>query len=383
MTKFFKDAFATGGDKTTVPEAIQPSGSVSYIQGFSINYTYDILTNPSALAFPRQQFNQLMYDITGAIQQYQVSGVPNFITSSDNGGSPYSYSKYAFALYSGSVYQSKANSNTADPTDTTKWKLLDSLQSAVIYDSVDFEGTVVDKDAVYWDSVNSEFAKALADGTAKQNVIGIADTTNKRVYALGLVPVFTALTSGGVYYLSSSVAGAITTVVPANNIVKMGIGYSSTTLLLKPEIERIVQSSYPFAATLNADQAITGTSYVTVEFDNNSTGTAFDVGGFYDTTTFQFKPTVAGYYAFELNVHASPFASGATMTGRLIKNGTSVFAVGGSWQPTFTDTYVNCSGQIYLNGTTDYVQGQIVQSAAGTLNILSDFSRFEGARLVT
>lgn len=237
MAKFYKFPFAVGGDKAAIPDPTQVSGSMSYTQGYPVNYQLDQNSNPSALDIDRQQFNQLMYDATLALQQYQTFGFPDFISTSDNGGTPYSYDKYAIIRYTdGKIYQSLVNSNTALPTDITAWVWLDlSTQgNAVIFSGAVFDTGVVNKDVVYWNNSITKFAKAQANGTGTQQAVGIADVTNSRVYLSGLVPNMTGLTPGSVYFLSPSSAGALTAAQPTSNIVRLGIAKSTTELFLSP-----------------------------------------------------------------------------------------------------------------------------------------------------
>ena len=123
-TKYFRVPFATSGDVATIPDDTQIDGSVSFEQGFGPDYELE-QTDPDAKDVPRDETNYLYKAITENIQQYQQFGVPQFITTSDNDGSPFSYSKDAMVRYdpgSGEiVYVSLVNSNTALPTDTTKW----------------------------------------------------------------------------------------------------------------------------------------------------------------------------------------------------------------------------------------------------------------------
>lgn len=121
-TGYFDIPFASSGTKTTVPDGVQSDGSVSYTQGYGVDYTLDPATNPSALNIEQGKMNQLFFDITSAIQQYQQFGVPPFITTAMNNGSPFSYAQYARVLYSGAVYQSLVNSNTDTPP-SVNWKI--------------------------------------------------------------------------------------------------------------------------------------------------------------------------------------------------------------------------------------------------------------------
>lgn len=118
---YFDTPFAVSGDKAVVPDAVQVDGSVSYTTGFGIDYSLNPVTNPSALRVPRNKSNQIYYDITSAIKQYQENGIPPFITSSMTAdGNPFPYAKYAQVLYSGTAYQSLVNDNTDTPP-TANW----------------------------------------------------------------------------------------------------------------------------------------------------------------------------------------------------------------------------------------------------------------------
>lgn len=109
-------------------------------------------------------------------------------------------------------------------------------QAAVVIPSVTFEGTVVDRDAVYWDSANSRFAKALADGSATARMVGFADVPGKRVILSGVIGGFSSLTSGALYYLSPTTAGAITTSKPDVSIVLVGVAQSATQVIVDVDI---------------------------------------------------------------------------------------------------------------------------------------------------
>ena len=95
---------------------------------------------------------------------------------------------------------------------------------------VAFEGTVSDGDAVYWDGGNNRYAKAIADGSAAQEAVGIADVTNSKAELSGVMSsLTTGLTAGTVYYLSASVAGALST---TEGVVKIGVARTTSALLI-------------------------------------------------------------------------------------------------------------------------------------------------------
>lgn len=114
MTSLIKIPFADSGDKTTVP-ATDSGGGVNMTQGYGQAYSLDPATDPSAKRIERQMMNGLFNLITKAIQEIQSSGVAPFITTADNGGSPFSYAKGAIVSLSGATYQSLNAGNTTTP----------------------------------------------------------------------------------------------------------------------------------------------------------------------------------------------------------------------------------------------------------------------------
>ncbi len=126
MAKFFRYIFGEDGDRTAIPETTQPSGAVSYQEGFGFDYERELGVDPLAKAVPRDESNQLYYDITDAIRQYQTQSIPDFIEASENGGVNYPYPKDARVRYydgvSTDIYTSLIDSNDSLPTDNTKWR---------------------------------------------------------------------------------------------------------------------------------------------------------------------------------------------------------------------------------------------------------------------
>lgn len=129
MPKFFIQSFATAGDKTAIPEPVQVSGSVSYNQGFGFDYERDQSTDPLAKDVPRQETNQLYFDITDNLGFWQRNGAPVWVTSAENGGSPLPYRAGAIVSWRASggdpfrTYVSRVDANTALPSDPASWQL--------------------------------------------------------------------------------------------------------------------------------------------------------------------------------------------------------------------------------------------------------------------
>lgn len=146
-----------------------------------------------------------------------------------------------------------------------------------------FEASVTDGEAVYWDSVNSRFDEAIADGTNKQNMIGFADVTNGRVILMGAYSgQLSGLTPGAKYYLSGTAAGVITATVPTNNGVSVGVAKSATELFVDIDQSNQKQQSAIQGSFRNLKGSATGTNaVVTYTIDEIITG---DGAGEYLTT---------------------------------------------------------------------------------------------------
>jgi hypothetical protein len=306
MAKFFKYAFAQSGDRAAIPNPTDPSNTLTYQEGFSERYEEDLNSDPSALPIPRDQFNQLMNDVTGAVQTLEVHGVPDFISTADNDGVAYSYDAGAFVWYSGSIYQSLTGSNNTLPTDAEKWRKIDNYGQSIIYNNAAFEGTVANGNAVYWNNSTSEFTKAVANGTSAQYVIGIADVSNKRVYLSGYTPNLTGLTAGKLYYLSSGTPGVITDTPPSNNVVALGISFSTTALFLninnvRNSDSQIFTSSGNFTVPVNVYKVFAkvkgggggGGASTSTENGTGGAGAGY-TEGYIDVTPGDVMPVVVG-----------------------------------------------------------------------------------------
>lgn len=175
---YFKNPFATGGTKVAIPTEAAGDNSVSYANGWTPPYEADQDTDPDYLNIPRGQMNQLFYQMTLALQQYQQYGAPDWITSADNGGSPYAYHIYAQVYYGSNVYQNLVAANTATPGADGTWLLVsgssDSIQVGM---------------STIWNSVGSPTGRYLfEDGSA------ISRTTYSALFAV-LCPTTTANTT--------------------------------------------------------------------------------------------------------------------------------------------------------------------------------------------
>ena len=359
MPKYYNTPFANTGDRSVIPESTQPSGSVSYSQGYGGDYQLDLATDPSAKAFPRDQNNQFCFDVTENLQQVQQFNAPVFIPSMIDGPVTFPYDKGVIVRYDAgsgfNFYQSLANANTALPTDTTKWRLLDAAQDILVYYTSNFGAGVVTGDIVTFSSVTGQFEKALAGNAVLENAVGVADVENNYIQIAGVYDGFTGLTPGAEYYLSSSVAGGITLVDPADAVtLVVGYAFSSTELFLsmqKDENSVIKYGVVSFNSTTT--QSIAQGDHV-VQFNN----VIYDPLNWWVSGSYEWRPGIAGLYRFSGCVFSFN-NSGGSQGLKISKNGTWQYWLGllsNSQTASSDGAPCGTSPPIYMNGTTDYAQ---------------------------
>ena len=116
-----------------------------------------------------------------------------------------------------------------------------------------------------------------------------------------------------------------------------------------------------FSAYANASQSISSVTYTKVTFN----AAEFDTASCFDSTTnYRFTPTVAGYYQVNLVIASSGNASHWAI---IYKNGTGV-KYGAPNSAAINIGYgASISVLIYMNGTTDYIEGYTYIPAAATI----------------
>ena len=123
--KKFIIPFAATGDKTAVPNTLQPDGTVSYAQGFGPDYELDKTLDPvNAKDVPRDQTNQLYFDLTDAVGEQQLYGVA--LWGSDR--APYPLN--ARAYHNDKLWRSSVINNSGEP-GVSGWEDVSVLIDAV------------------------------------------------------------------------------------------------------------------------------------------------------------------------------------------------------------------------------------------------------------
>lgn len=125
--KFFLQPFAFAGDKTAIPDALQPSGTVSFNQGFGFDYERELGVDPLAKATPRQEMNYLLGALTDNVGVWQRYAFPEFITAANNAGAAFPYARGSIVRYRATggdpfgYFISRVDNNTATPVAGANW----------------------------------------------------------------------------------------------------------------------------------------------------------------------------------------------------------------------------------------------------------------------
>lgn len=166
MAKYFKTPFAKNGDRVSVPESTQVDGSVSFEQGYGIDYERDQDTDPQAKDIGRDSFNGIFHDMTEAVGEIQSSGVAQWISG-------VSYPKGALVWRNKVLHLSISDANTSVPP-SDKWTVLYDKSNTTV-DKNNFiraEGT---KTTVVTDDITSNESE-----TSREKVAS-AELVNKKI----------------------------------------------------------------------------------------------------------------------------------------------------------------------------------------------------------
>ena len=171
--------------------------------------------------------------------------------------------------------------------------------------------------------------------------------------------------------LNGATSGA-TTLTPTDAV---------TTTVTFPSLggTAMVSGNMPaFSAYANGGQSISNNTATKIQFNIKN----FDTASAYDNSTnYRFTPLVAGYYQVTLNVALN------TMTGNAqpsINKSGSVYQYGNFPNTCTAQPYwASMTALIYMNGSTDYIEGYITQFTSGSINLqTSSFANTFSAALV-
>ena len=123
-----------------------------------------------------------------------------------------------------------------------------------------------------------------------------------------------------------------------------------------------------FSAYATNTQSLSSLTFVKIQFNTEE----FDTANCYDNATnYRFTPNVAGYY--QVNIVSAIGTTGSAVANtqlacNIFKNGSAFKAGGNTLLNNTYDMVAAVSALIYLNGTTDYVEGYLRQISGGSLN---------------
>ena len=196
---FFQIPFASSGDIATIPGAAQSNGSISFTDGYTINYQQNPLSFPGAINIDRLTFNELMLLITQNIQTLQLHGIPYYIPSAQNGGSPVSYDINSIVRFTGgwastgdAVYISLIGSNTTTPATQANWGLITQGATAIAGEVKTVSDPVNLPTGYIWAN-GQTIGNASSNATGRANADTAALFTIYWGYSPAVLPMFTSL----------------------------------------------------------------------------------------------------------------------------------------------------------------------------------------------
>ena len=131
------------------------------------------------------------------------------------------------------------------------------------------------------------------------------------------------------------------------------------------------QTGPAFYAYVGSDQSISSGAFTKIQFNTE----VFDTNNNFDSTTnYRFTPTVAGYYQFNICTYYN--GSPTRMLLAIYKNGSSYLRV---YDGNVGGYISSGSGLVYMNGSTDYVEGYCyVTGTSLAISGNSQYSFFQG-----
>jgi hypothetical protein len=135
----------------------------------------------------------------------------------------------------------------------------------------------------------------------------------------------------------------------------------------------LTASDYVAQGKLSANQSISANTDVIIQFVDD-----FDPQNWWNASTYQLTPTIAGYYNIFVGVWLdNPGVTNNQGNVQVRKNGNSFIIVQNPLN-NVTGQAFEASKIVYLNGTTDYVDFTIYQASTGSVNILQGTANGSG-----
>jgi len=117
--------------------------------------------------------------------------------------------------------------------------------------------------------------------------------------------------------------------------------------------------------------AVTSGTATKIQFNTKE----FDTNSNFDTSTYRFTPTVAGYYQISVSLRGTGTSTNTQTSVHIYKNG-SAYLSGVSTNTNLTQFPV-ISALVYMNGTTDYIE--FYGTVTGTTTVSFGTSNADGS----
>lgn len=332
---YYANPFGVSADDlTAIPTPAAIDGSVSYQNGWTPPYEKNLLTDPAALPIPRGQMNQLFFDITYNLQEYQQFGSPQWVV-----GNTVAYPIYARVYSGGFVYENQVASNTATPGADATWLKISGSANAVL------PGMVMD-----WAGPVAPAGYLLADGSA------VSRTTYAALLA-NITRTVTNATTVNTQPQVTNLTNATTTFYPGMHIESANFAGGTTVLTVDSATQ----------VTMSTNATASGTANVTIQFFNWGNGNG--------TSTFNLPDlrnrTTVGEAGTLLN---NPSSQG-DIVGQTTGTATNTLAVGNIPKPTYTSSLArDATTSIGSFGSIAVNQGISALSQVDCLTIADNFS---------
>lgn len=153
------------------------------------------------------------------------------------------------------------------------------------------------------------------------------------------------------------------TINGTGTITGISAGGLNDSIITQSELATGVAGTGPaFSAGMSTTQTITTSTFTKVNFNTEE----WDTNSNYNTSTYRFTPTVAGYYQVNCSIDAGASTSFTRVLPAIFKNG-SGYRYGVNLGTASNNSFSSiCSSIVYMNGSTDYIEcyGYIIASTA-------------------
>jgi len=164
--------------------------------------------------------------------------------------------------------------------------------------------------------------------------------------------------------ITATTSSGLTQSADNSGVLQLASGTGNLVTIPSVTGTAMVSGNMPaFSAYLSSNQTISTATDTKVQFNTE----VFDTNSCYDNTTnYRFTPTVAGYYEVTVSVRDNTGAATGTIRAQIFKNG-SVYTTSIANNTTNGMTSL-ATNLIYMNGSTDYLEGYIFQNSGTNMS---------------